>query len=228
MNRRWIQAVALAPVMMALASCGLLNTLVPPIEDPLGVNGTEVTLQRDAEAVPPLSPQQTSTAGFTGTFTAEIPDLDDPPLDPRSLKTELGFDRVALVGPATLSEAAFPGTITVTSITLELAVSDDQDPTGVSFSFQGSDLAVAFERSECEAAGTSLVCAYDPSADSLRGLAMTFSGDDFFTLFDLLTNGSSPNVAEGSLSVTFDPALDTAIQAAVARLATTDGRIAVF
>lgn len=227
MNRRWIQAVALAPVMMVLASCGLLNTLVPPIEDPLGVNGTEVTLQRD-EATPPLSPQQTSTASFTGTFTAEIPDLDDPPLDPRSLKTELGFDRIALVGPASLTEAAFPGTITVTSMTLSLAVRDDRDRTGVSFAFQASDLSVAFERSACEAVQTDLACGYDPSVDVLQGLDMTFSGDDFLTLFDLLTNGSAPNVAEGSLGVTFDVALDTSVQVALARLATTDGRVAVF
>jgi len=227
MNRRWIQAVALAPVMMMLASCGLLNTLVPPIEDPLGINGTEVTLQRDDE--PPLSPQQTRTAAFTGAFSAEVPELDDPPLDPRSLKTELGFDRIALVGSASaLTEAAFPATITVTSITLRLAVSDDQDLTGVSFSFDATDLSVAFERSECDVVQTDLACAYDPSADFLQGLDMTFSGDDFFALFDLLTNGSAPNVVEGSLSVTFEPALDTAIQVAVARLATTDGRIAVF
>lgn len=229
MNRRWIQAVALALLMTTLASCGLLNTFVPPIEDPLGVNGTEVTLQRDDIATSQLSPRQTSASSFTGTFTAEIGDLDDPPLDPRSLKTELGFDRIALVGPdSALTEAAFPETLTVTSIALTLAVSDDEDPAGVSFSFDGPELSVAFERSGCQVVETSLACPYLPSADALQGLALTFTGDKFSTLFDVLTNGSSPNVFEGSLSVTFDPALDTQIQIAVATLATTDGRITVF
>lgn len=229
MNRRWIQTIALAPVMMMLASCGLLNTFVPAIEDPLGVNGTEVTLEREDATNTSLSLQQTSTTGFAGAFTARVPELDDPPLDPKSLKTELGFDRLALVGPATaLDVEAFPGTITVTSITLEVAVSDDRDPVGVSFRFDDTELSVVFERSECEVVGTDLACAYDPSVDSIQGLDMTFSGEDFFTLFELLTNDSSPNLVEGSLSVTFDPELETAIVVAVARLATTDGRVAVF
>jgi len=229
MNRRWIQAAALAPLLMALASCALLNTFVPPLEDPLGINGTEVTLQRSDLTTARLSPLQTSAASFTGTFETDIGDLEDPPLDPKSLKTELGFDRIALVGPAAaLTEVAFPSTITVTAITLEVTVSDDQDPTGVSFSFDARDLSVGFERSECDVVNTDLACTYDPSADFLRGLDMTFSGDAFFTLFELLTNGTTPNVVEGSLSVAFDPDLDPAIQIAVARLATTDGRIAVF
>lgn len=229
MSRRWIQAVALAPVLMVLASCALLNTFVPPIEDPLGVNGIEVPLERDDATA--LSLQQTSTASFTGTLPGEIqiPDLDDPPLDPKSLKTELGFERVALVGPAiALNEDDFPGTITVTSIELELSVSDDQDVEGVSFSFDATDLSVAFVRSECTVEETSLACAFDPSDDFLQGLAMTFSGDDFMRLFDILTNGSEPNVVRGSLSVTFDPELNTAIQVAAVRLATTDGKVAVF
>lgn len=229
MNRRWIQAAALAPLLTALASCAVLNTFVPPLEDPLGINGTEVTLQRSDLTTAPLSPLQTSTANFTGTFEAEIGDLDDPPLDPKSLKTELGFDRIALVGPASaLTEAAFPSTITVTSITLTVTVSDEQDPTGVSFAFDARDLSVGFERSECEVVNTDLACAYDPSVDFLQGVDMTFSGDAFFTLFELLTNGTTPNVVEGSLSVAFEPELDAAIQIAVARLATTDGKIAVF
>ena len=229
MNRRWIQAAALAPLLMALASCAVLNTFVPPLEDPLGINGTEVTLQRSDLTTARLSPQQTGTASFMGTFEAEIGDLDDPPLYPKSLRTELGFDRIALVGPvSTTTEAAFPSTITVTAITLEVTVSDDQNPTGVSFSFDALDLSVGFERSECDFVSTDLACAYDPSLDYLRGLGMTFSGDAFFTLFELLTNGTTSNAVEGSLSIAFEAELDPSIQIAIARLATTDGRIAVF
>lgn len=225
MNRRWTYATLAATLALLLSACGLLNAALPTIDDPLGLDDATVEMTNDASTASALAPQQT-TSSFTGSVSGSVSDLDDPPAEPRSLRTELGFSEIVLSGPLEVQQSEFPETITVEAIGLELSVDDGSD--AVSLDFGGTGLAVAFEReAECSV-GVGIECSYSPTAATIEGLAILIDGGVFDELFTVLTNGTSPNAAEGELSIAFSPGVPDAVSTAEAMIQTTEGTITVF
>jgi hypothetical protein len=226
MHRRFRHAVALSVLAAALASCALLNSLVPPIDDPLGLDGTEVPLEKQATVVPAaLAPQQ-GVSTFTGSFTSTLPDLSDPPAEPRSLRTELGFDPIVLGSALAIDAESFPDAFVVESIAVDVTLRDGD--ASVSLAFATSGLDVRFEREGSCSVDAVASCRYLPASAAIEGLSIRIAGEDFRALFDLLTSGASSNEVEGTLTIGIAPAVGADVHAAVVTLRTTPGRIDVF
>lgn len=226
MHRRFTHAAALSVLAAALASCGLLNSLVPPIDDPLGLDGTEVPLENQATVLPSAAAPQQGVTTFSGSFASTLPDLSDPPAEPRSLRTELGFDPIVLGSALTIGEESFPDAFVVQSIAVDVTVRDGD--ASVDLAFATSDLAVTFERDGSCSADAVADCRYRPASASIEGLSIRIAGEEFAELFDLLTGGAAANEVEGTLTVGIAPAVGADVQVAVVTLRTTPGRIDVF
>ena len=227
MRLRWSPAIALTVLAVALASCGLLNSFVPPIDDPLGLDGTEVPLRNEAVLVPSAPSTQQAVSTFSGSFDTTLPDLSDPPAEPKSLRTELGFDPIVLSGsPLMVAEADFPESLVVDSIVVGVTLRDGD--ASVELAFAASGLAVEFEREAGCSVGTVVTCRYAPVSATIEGLSMRIAGDDFGALFDVLTGGAQDNEVEGRLSIGIAPSVDPAVELAVVTIRTTPGRIDVF
>lgn len=226
MRRRFTHAVALSVLAAALASCGLLNSLVPPIDDPLGLDGTEVPLYNQATVLPAATAPQQGVSTFSGSFASTLPDLSDPPAEPRSLRTELGFDPIVLGSALAIGEESFPDGFVVESIDVDVTVRDGD--ASVSLAFATSGLAVTFEREGSCSVDAVVNCRYVPASAAIEGLSIRIAGEDFRALFDLLTSGASANEVEGTLTIGIAPAVGADVDVAVVTLQTTPGRIDVF
>lgn len=226
MQRHWKHAIALSVLAAALASCALLNSLVPPIDDPLGLDGTEVPLYNEATLAPAAPAPQQGVSTFSGSFESTLPDLGDPPAEPRSLETELGFDPIVLGSPLAVDADDFPETIVVESIAVDVTLRDGD--ASVDLAFATSGLAVAFEREASCSVETIVSCRYAPASAAIEGLSIRIAGDDFAALFDLLTSGATANEVEGTLTIGISPAVGADVDVAVVTLRTTPGRIDVF
>lgn len=226
--KRWRRILVLVGLAAALSACGLLNTLIPPVENPLGLDGVEVALDYDGPAALRLAPQAAET--FSGSIDATTSDLTDAPLDPRSLTTDLGFSSVVLEADATTTAAAdFAAEITVESISFTMTVNDDATASPVTVGpFTGTELGIGFAKGTCTDDGVTVACPYSPVSSALEGIEVSISGDDFAALFAVFTNDSEPNVVGGPVSITIDPSVPAGTQVAIATLETTAGQITAF
>lgn len=220
--------LVLAGLTVALSACGFLNTLIPPIDNALGLDGVEVALDYDGSAALELAPQ--AAEAFSGSVDATASDLTDPPLDPRSLKTELGFSSVVLQADSTTTSGAdFADDITVESISFTMTVNDAATSSPVTVGpFTGSGLGIAFSKGSCTDNGVTVACDYSPVSATLEGVDVSISGSDFAALFGVFTNGSEPNAVGGPVSITIDPSVPAGTQVALVTLQTTAGEITAF
>lgn len=207
-RRRLVPVLALSALF--LAGCGLLNAAVPPVNDPVGLDGAEVDMT-NTDAASVTAQQVGTSTEFGGRIDASdertVADLGDLPQEPSSLETELLFAEVAVSSPAAV-EGDFPESVDVTAIDVSLTIYNGDETAATSFTFDASasDLSVAFDRTGCS--GTAPVsCTFEPNDASLVLVNLLIDGPDMDALLDVLGNEPTLNTVEADISVTVEPGL---------------------
>lgn len=198
--------MAASLLIVALTACGVVNSLIPDqaIENPFGIDGQELILSHESSGG--VSAQQVIDT-YSGPFDVSFADQDvDLPngIGPNGLKETIGFGSTITVTSATAADADFPATATVTASSMSIEITDGSGDPSVSKTFDAnSSISVSLTKGTCSAVVLGTACDYTLSGDHAGVIKASMTGSDFDTLFDILTEGGSPNDLSGTLSLSF-------------------------
>lgn len=207
--RTFRTVAVVAGLALVLSSCALVNSFVPDqqIANPLGIDNKPVTLS--AVSTPALAPQATTT--LSGTFSGSFPDIDASQI-PAGIQPN-GFtapiDVSATASITTGTPGALPASFDLTKVTLSLHVEDGAGSPSFDLTppYTHSGTLLTFtQTSTC----TASPCEYSvtPGPDLGSALvALSLSSSDVATLWQIVTAGTSPNTASGTIAVDVDQTL---------------------
>lgn len=238
--------LALAFLVTALSACDalgdLLNEAIPPIENPLGVDGQEVTLGMSEEEpddgwlTPSMAPE--AVVGFgrylLGSVSAtDVPDFDldvDIP-DIKSFTTNVWFDDLNLEATVE-STGELPKSLNVVAMSVVLIVDDalTELPLTLDFSVGPlSDPVVTLDRDSCETTAQ-LHCTYEVDMSGLKKIAVPISENVIGRFKDIFSNGEANTVTAGLVIQFAEDAFGVGLtfDGATATIKTDDGTLEVF
>ncbi len=208
--RTFRTVAVVAALALVLSACALINNFIPDqqIANPLGINGTSVTMS--AVTTPGLAPQAAATTTLGGSFSGSFPDIDASQIPsgvhPNGFTAPIDVSASASVATATPS--ALPASFSITNVTLALHVEDGSGTPSFDLAppYTHSGTLLTFTKGTC----TASACDYSVAAGPDLGtalIALDLSSSDVATLWQIVTAGTSPNAASGSITVTVDQAL---------------------
>lgn len=202
---------AVAGLALVLSACGLVNSLIPDqsVTDPLGLNGTSVTMS--APSTPALGAQLVvTTTTLSGAFNGSFGDFDASSI-PSGVHPS-GFaapiDVAATASIATATPGSLPTSFSVTGVTLDLTVKDGSGAPSFTLSppFSNTGTLLTFTQTACTASSCDYSVAAGPDLGSAL-IALSLSSSDVATLWQIVTGGNATNTAQGSITVTVDQGL---------------------
>lgn len=202
--------IILAAVGLVLSAC---NALIPnqQLTNPLGINGTKVTL--GSANITGLGTQALHTASFQGSknnISLTDPDLSNLPgwVKPNGFKTALSAAGVALTG----TSSTLPQTLDVTEVIIKLTIQDGSGKPTLTWSYDTGQKTQLLKLTQSTCDTTAGQCTYTvaPGTDLSGSLVpVDLSSSDVSTLWTILDGGSTTDNV--SIAATIDVAGSTAV-----------------
>jgi hypothetical protein len=217
-----------------LSGCNtVLNALIPdqPITNPFGLNNRDITLKMERPA-DPLA--KVEAASYFGGLSSSFINLSPSILGearPTGIEEKLALASTLKVSSvfannASDPQAVFPESLTLATARLAFKVVDGPEGSSLEEVFNSvPDVVLVMTKQACVTGSSKTTCTYLTGAE-VTLFQLQFLGENFNTLFDIITAGGQPNTISGNLNFEFMgasfPPLDSEITLV---LKTSDGKL---
>lgn len=200
--------VVVGATALVLSGCGLIPD--QPVDNPLGLDGVDVTMTAVSTAA---APQAIATStDFSGSVDASFADLDTSSIPsgvvPSTLTAGINLGAQATIySSSAVAASDFPDTTTLTAASLDLTITDGNGSPSTSVSASASDAGglVQLSKASCAAQAVGWSCTYDAAlVGGVSSMLTVTVSSNFGQLWTIATAGGSPNTVRGTYAVTLD------------------------